>query len=59
MLNVLCTVLAIVFIMAKVFAIAPVAYWSWTLVLAPIWAPIVACGLVAIVAATVALLVNK
>jgi hypothetical protein len=59
MLNVLFTVLAIAFILAKIFAIAPVAYWSWTLVLAPIWAPLVACVLVTIVALTVHLLVNK
>lgn len=56
MLNVLFTVLAIAFILAKIFAIAPVAYWSWTLVLAPVWVPIVAGVLVFILAATIHLL---
>lgn len=56
MLNVLFTVLAIAFILAKIFAIAPVAYWSWTLVLAPVWVPIVAGVLVAIVTVAVTLL---
>jgi len=30
-------VLALVFILAKLFGVAPVAAWSWVWVLSPIW----------------------
>lgn len=34
----LLSILTLVFVLAKVFGVAPVAAWSWWWVLAPMWA---------------------
>lgn len=55
-----CGLLQVVFLCSKVFGVAPVATWSWWLVFAPTWGPLLLVlailGVVLLIAGVLALL---
>lgn len=53
-----CSVLLLVFILCKVFEVAPIAAWSWWWVFSPLWIPAIAVAALLVIFGACALVLK-